>query len=261
MINKKTYTVLASLTGLTLALTLVGCSTPKAENTTETIPLSSTPALTEFPVFSAKDKDLPKGWTTKETVDEETGSKSVIGQVSDKYIFVQNDDSTCSFTASIYSGSSSNAGHGDDYNSKNLLYPKNISSNTVMVKEKTITAAATKSKISMASGEYTLDSYNTNGEVSGKTNNISAVRTFSVVLPNGYIPFEPGPMIMEDGTVSEEISSEPVPTEDSFGNPLDEGIPVVEYTLSCDENTTMPYKEWNSLINSVDLTLNIAAKK
>lgn len=253
--------ILTSFVGMSLMLSMSGCATKVDTKTPETLSLNTTVDLKEFPSFAATTKSMPKGWGVKETTDTVTGAQSIKGQISPEYISVYNEDDSCTFTANIYSDSSYKINHGDEYNSKNLLYPKNLTMNTVMNDEKNITLPSKSHKIEAVSGQYVNDTYDENGNVNGVTYNIAAVRAFSVILPNNYVPFVNGPTILEDGTVSTEVSSIPVPTNDEYGYALNEGLPVIDYTLSCSTKESASQDDWDALVKSVKLTLNVTDKK
>lgn len=225
------------------SITLVSCTAQKSESTKNNdVTLNSTPALNEAPTFDTK-VTLPEGWSTNTIVDENQASTITEGTISKDYINVYNKDKSCQFIANIYFENSYKTGRSDLYNSKNALYNKSVNQPQNIQNESTIQAPTKNGKYELVNASYTSPTYDESGTENGKNYSLTAIRVFDIIMPNGYTPME------GDSTTG------------TYGESITEGLPTVEFTLTCADETQLDKSQWDQLINSITTNLSIVTKK
>jgi len=232
-----------SLLGISLLLvgTLSGCVSiaqnpaPSIAPTT-TLSLTDSVDLTTLPTWSTK-PILPKGWFGGENIETDDGVISE-GYLTESYIQVFSEDKSCSMEASIFLTDTTNAEHGDFFNSKTNLYSFDTTgdmNNENTVELKTSLANTT---LQLATGDYTtvtvdtpvLDTENSEQTIANpEAGTTQSKRTAIRVISD------------EVSTVEGEAAS---------------GFPTINVTYTC--NGTIDEDTWTSLING--LTINLDAK-
>lgn len=243
-ITKKIITTIATSTVVLLALAACTSNGDMKQNTDEIILSFSEPIeLSKAPEFDIENIKFIGGWSTKEDVAED-GSISIQGVATSSYIELYNSDDSCRFSASSIFSEAWKAPRGELYNSKDRLYSLNYNQEAFVTDENSISSKTSEGKLEMAAAKYVNDIVDMKGNLSSdKSYNKSAVRAFTNLLSTGYEQVE------GDSNTGQ------------YNTDITKGIPVLEYTLSCNSEDALTDELWNELTNSIKVNLSISDSK